>query len=79
MFTNVINASFEAISTVAEGAVLVETFFLLAKRETVKRCVERKASELQQMFLKQIQSVRAEFENGRQKCTHVWTSTHGNC
>ena len=66
MFTNVINASFDAISTVAEGAVLVDTFFLLAKRETVKRCVERKASELQQMFLKQIQSVRAEFENGRQ-------------
>jgi dynein heavy chain len=54
MFTNVINAAFEHNVTVSEGVILTETFYHLAKRETIMRCVERKAAETNHMFLKQV-------------------------
>jgi hypothetical protein len=44
MFTNVIVSSYENNATVSDGVVLIETFHQLAKRDAVKRCVERKAS-----------------------------------
>jgi len=65
MFTNVINAAFEHNSTVCEGVALVETFFRLAKRDTIKRCVERKSSDTNSMFLRQVQAIRGEFETAR--------------
>lgn len=65
MFANVINASFESNSTVSEGVILVETFFSLAKRDAVMRCVERKATEMNHLFLKQITTARSEFDNSR--------------
>lgn len=65
MFTNVINAAFEHNSTVSEGVALVETFYRLAKRDTIKRCVERKASDTNSMFLRQVQAIRGEFELAR--------------
>lgn len=57
MFTNVINAAFEHNATVGEGVLLTETFYHLAKREVIMRCVERKATETNHMFLKQVQAV----------------------
>eukprot|EP01042_Synura_sphagnicola_P000546 gene546-588_t len=65
MFSNVINSAFENIATVNEGAILIETFYRLAKREAIKRCVEKKASELHHLFIKQVQTARTEFENLR--------------
>lgn len=65
MFTNVINAAFENNATVCDGVVLVETFFRLAKRDTVLHCVERKATEINHMFLKQAHVIRGEFELAR--------------
>lgn len=65
MFTNVINAAFEHNATVSEGVVLVETFYRLAKRDTIMRCVERKATETNSMFLRQVQTIRSEFELSR--------------
>ena len=65
MFTNVVNAAFESNATVCEGVLLVETFYRLAKRETIKRCVERKASDTNSMFLRQVSSIRGEFEMAR--------------
>ena len=65
MFINVINGVFDVNSTVSEGVSLTETFFWLAKRDVVKNCVTRKALEMCNLFLKQIQSSRGEFENGR--------------
>jgi dynein heavy chain len=65
MYTNVINAAFEHNSTVAEGVLLTETFQGLAKRDAIKRCVERKATETNNMFLKQSASIRGEFEMNR--------------
>lgn len=65
MFTNVVNGAFEHNSTVSEGVILAETFYHLAKRETIKRCVERKAADVNHMFLKQVTAIRGEFELAR--------------
>ncbi len=65
MFTNVINGAFENNATVSDGVVLVETFYRLAKRDTVIHCVERKATETNHLFLKQVQVIRSEFELAR--------------
>ena len=66
MYTNVINSCFENSASVADGATLVETFNRLAKRDAIHRCVERKAGELQQDFIKSVASCRTEFEENRQ-------------
>ena len=65
MFTNVINGAFESTSTVAEGVILTETFFRLAKREAVKRCVDKKAAEIQHLFITQVVKTRGEFDVSR--------------
>ena len=65
MFTNVINSAFENISTVPEGVLLTETFFQLAKRDAVYRCIERKASDMHHLFMRQVAAARTEFEQHR--------------
>ena len=44
MFTNIIVSAYDNNTTITEGVILIETFHKLAKREAVKRCVERKAA-----------------------------------
>ena len=64
LFTNVIAAAMEMNATVSEGVSLIETFRSLAKRENIKRVIERKASEVCSMFLRQITvTLRTEFES----------------
>jgi dynein heavy chain len=65
MYTILINAAFDNISSIADGVSLAETFLRLAKRDMIQRCVEKKISELHQTFLKQVQSIRSEFEHQR--------------
>ena len=66
MFSNVINSAFENVATVSEGVALIETFYRIAVRHAIKRCVERKATELHHLFIKQVQTARTDFENQRQ-------------
>lgn len=65
MFTNVINAALEGNATVLEGVILIETFNRLAKREAIKRCVDKKASDIQHMFMKLVLWARGEFDQSR--------------
>ena len=65
MFNNVINAAFESSTTVMDNVALTETFFWLAKRDNVKRCVEKKALETVQKLEGQMTQARTEFENCR--------------
>ena len=65
MYTNVINSTFENATTMSDGAGLVETFHRLAKRDTIHRCVEKKAGELQAFFLKGLTKAYNEFEEHR--------------
>lgn len=47
------------------GVVLIETFYRLAKRDVILRCVERKAIDINHMFMRLIASMRSEFETSR--------------
>jgi dynein heavy chain len=50
MMQNVINNSFEHISTVQSGVELLEAFHSLAKRDSIIRCVEKKTMEVYTTF-----------------------------
>ncbi len=65
MYTNVINGAFESATTVMDNVALTETFFWLAKRDAVKRCVEKKANETMQKLQTQMTTARTEFEVSR--------------
>ncbi len=65
MFTNVVNGAFEHSTTVMDSVSLTETFFWLAKRDAVKRCVEKKALETMQKLSSQMVIARTEFELSR--------------
>jgi len=65
MFTNVINGAFENATTVMDSVSLTETFFWLAKRDAVKRSVEKKALETMRKLGAQMNTARSEFELSR--------------
>ena len=65
MFTNVLNAALDGNTTVSEGVILIETFNRLAKREAIKRCVDKKASDVQHIFIKLVMWARGEFDLSR--------------
>ncbi len=65
MMRNTINTAFETISTVPAGLQLLENFVHLSSRETIKRTLEKKISELYQMFLSELNKVKREFDQGR--------------
>jgi dynein heavy chain len=51
MMRNVISSAFESISTVSAGAELLEIFVHLAKREAIKRTIDKKTAELYTLFV----------------------------
>lgn len=51
MMTNVITSAFESVATVAAGVELVATFEFLAKREAIRRTVDRKAVDVYGILL----------------------------
>lgn len=65
MMRNVINMSFEGISTVQAGVHLFENFIHLAKRESIRRTLDKKIQELYGMFLDDLNKVKKEFDVGR--------------
>jgi len=67
MYTNVINTAFEGVTQVSAGVVLLEIFYSLAKRESIKRCVEKKTAEIYSLFIRQCQGIRHEFDDNRRE------------
>ncbi|KAJ1500498.1 hypothetical protein HMI54_010789 [Coelomomyces lativittatus] len=57
MFQNVIHTAFEASTTIESRVELLEIFSFLAKRDGIKRCVERKTADLLQFFLKELKEI----------------------
>jgi dynein heavy chain len=43
MYQNIINFAFESVATVQQGVEMLEAFDQLAKRETIKAVVRKKA------------------------------------
>ncbi|KAI9356982.1 dynein heavy chain and region D6 of dynein motor-domain-containing protein [Zopfochytrium polystomum] len=62
MLQNVIISAFEGSNTVESAVELLEIFHFLAKRETIKRTVEKKTAEVFAMFLQELNAVKVEFE-----------------
>ena len=65
MTQNIINTSFENVSTVAAGVELLEAFQVLARCESIKRCVEKKVTDILSHFIKQCATYKRHFESSR--------------
>lgn len=65
MMQNVINSAFESVTTVVAGVDLLEAFSELAKREAIKRCVTKKTAEVFQLFGRELDQIRLEFDQFR--------------
>ncbi|CAG9464381.1 unnamed protein product [Pedinophyceae sp. YPF-701] len=62
MFTNVVVLALDAVPSLPARINLLEIFFCMAKRESVKRTVEKKTSELYQMFTQEINVVKKQLD-----------------
>eukprot|EP00762_Andalucia_godoyi_P004499 ANDGO_05184.mRNA.1 Dynein-1-beta heavy chain len=62
MFQNVISYAFDGITTVAGGVDLLEAFTLLARREFVKRAVEKRTADVFNLFLSNVNTIKREFD-----------------
>ena len=65
MMQNVINSAFEGITAVSSLVELLDAFSSLAKREAVKRCVQKKAAHVYAIMIREIELVRHEFDQFR--------------
>ncbi|CEG44893.1 flagellar inner arm dynein 1 heavy chain beta [Plasmopara halstedii] len=66
MTQNVIIGAFESISTVAAGVDMIQSFKRIAKREAIKRCIEKRMIDIIDMFKTNILSIRNFFEKNKQ-------------
>lgn len=71
MMTNVITSAFDGVSTVEAGVELLEAFHRLAKRDSMKHIVERKTSDVYQMFIRECQNVKKDFDYNHLKYVTV--------
>jgi len=46
MYTNVIGTAFDGVTRVPDCVTLLEIFYMLAKRDAIKRCVEKKTADV---------------------------------
>ncbi|KAI8853504.1 dynein heavy chain, N-terminal region 2-domain-containing protein [Chytridium lagenaria] len=65
MMQNVITSAFESATTVETSVELLEIFHHLAKREAIKRTVEKKTADVYLLFIQEMNSVKVEFETHR--------------
>ena len=67
MLTNVIVMAFESVSTLVGRIELLLAFQSIAKRESIKRCVEKKTAESFSAFLQELNVVKKHFDQTRTK------------
>jgi dynein heavy chain, axonemal len=65
MLTNVIQIAFDSVSSLAARVELLEAFQLMAKREAILRCIEKKTSEFFNAFMAEINQVKKQFDHIR--------------
>lgn len=65
MMQNVIVSAFECATTVETSVELLEIFHHLAKREAIKRTVEKKTVDVYTLFMLELNAVKVEFETHR--------------
>lgn len=62
MTQNVINASFESITTIASGVDLIMAFQSIANRESIHRCLNSRTTEMINMFKQNVANARNTYE-----------------
>ncbi|KAI8821286.1 dynein heavy chain and region D6 of dynein motor-domain-containing protein [Fimicolochytrium jonesii] len=65
MMQNTISSAFDGATTVEACVELLEIFHHLAKREAIKRTVEKKTADAYNLFLQELNAVKLEFEAHR--------------
>lgn len=65
MMQNLIITAFEECSTVEKGVELLSVFHQLAKRDAIKRTIEKKTNDVYQLLLQEFNCVKSEFETNR--------------
>ncbi|KAJ3172703.1 Dynein heavy chain 2, axonemal, partial [Geranomyces variabilis] len=65
MMQNTITSAFEGATTVETSVELLEIFHHLAKREAIKRTVEKKTADIYILFMQELNAVKGEFEAHR--------------
>lgn len=65
MYTNVIGTAFEGVQRIPDCVALLEIFYSLAKLDAIKRCVEKKTAEVYELFIRQVERTRHEFDENR--------------
>lgn len=63
MYQNVIDFAFKQVTTIEQGVNMLEAFDYLAKRDSIKTCVKKKAIEVMNLFISEIESAKQEIEN----------------
>ena len=62
---NVIMSAFDGAITIESSVELLEIFHHLAKREAIKRTVEKKTADVYVLFIQELNTVKVEFETHR--------------
>ncbi|CAD7695691.1 unnamed protein product, partial [Ostreobium quekettii] len=62
MLTNLIQFALEAVSSLPYRIELLEAFQSMAKRDSIRRCVEKKTSEFYSIFMGEINVVKKQFD-----------------
>ncbi|KAJ3335866.1 Dynein heavy chain 2, axonemal [Gonapodya sp. JEL0774] len=62
MMQNTIVSAFEGVSSIEPSIELLETFHHLARKDAIKRTIEKKANDVYLMFLSELSGVKTEFE-----------------
>ena len=62
MYQNVIDYSFKQVTTVEQGVDMLEAFDYLAKRDSIRVCVKKKAIEIMNLFINEIEMAKQELE-----------------
>lgn len=75
MYQNVIDFAFKQVTTVEQGVYMLEAFDYLAKRDSIKTCVKKKAIEVMNLFIMEIESAKQELE---QKKSINYPLNHGD-
>ena len=65
MYQNVIDFAFKQVTTIEQGVNMLEAFDYLAKRDSIKTCVKKKAIEVMNLFIAEIEAAKQEIENKR--------------
>lgn len=65
MMQNVITSVFESALTVESQVALLDTFYFLSKKDSIRRAVEKKLLDVHQCFLQELNVVKVEFDQHR--------------